>query len=210
MHRHGGARAGAGRPATSRRVSHSARPAFDGERQPLHVTLRTHPKVWNLRSQRGFACVAHALRAEQTRGELRVVHFSVQGNHVHMIVEADDRETLSRRMQGFGVRLARRVNAMMGRRRGRVLGDRYHSRVLGSARDVRNVIRYVLENHAKHAAQAGRTTDGRPDRFASSGHALDERTSDAIGTGPPLVSAPFTRLLGAKRRRGYQPPRGGA
>lgn len=197
MHRHGGARAGAGRPRTSRRVSHDTRPAFDGSLQPLHVTLRMDPKVWNLRSQRGFACVAHALRAESARGELRVVHFSVQGNHVHMVVEASDQATLSRRMQGFGVRLARRINAMMGRRRGRVLGDRYHSRVLTTPRDVHRVIRYVLRNYAKHAARAGRVVALTPDRFASS--AADVRQVSA-SIGPPLVSRAHTSVLQRWRR----------
>lgn len=110
------------------------------------------PQVWNLRSERGFACVARALAREQSRGELRVVHYSVQGNHLHMIVETADRGTLARRMQGFGVRLARAVNTMMRRRRGRVLGDRYHARVLATPREVHRAVRYVLQNHAKHAA----------------------------------------------------------
>lgn len=185
MFRHGGARRGAGRPQTSRFVSHAARPRFDGAHAPLHVTLRMDPRVWNLRSQRGFACVAHALRAERSRGELRVVHFSVQGNHVHLVVEANDQATLSRRMQGFGVRLARRINVMMGRRRGRVLADRYHARALRTPREVHRVIRYVLNNHAKHARQAGRTAPPI-DRYSSWATAA---------VGPPLTSGPVTWLL---------------
>lgn len=190
MFRHGGARRGAGRPRTSRLVSHDARPRFDGAHAPLHVTLRMDPRVWNLRSQRGFACVTHALRAERSRGELRVVHFSVQGNHVHLVVEANDQATLSRRMQGFGVRLARRINAMMGRRRGRVIGDRYHARALGTPREVRRVIRYVLQNHVKHAKQSGRVAPAGPDRYSSA--AFEQRS-----VGPPLTASPVTWLLAA-------------
>lgn len=186
MHRHGGARPGAGRPRSSRLVTHVARPVFDGSRAPLHVTLRMATGVWNLRSQRGFACVAHALAAERARGELRVVHFSVQGNHLHLVVEAHDRLVLARRMQGFSIRLARRVNAMMGRRRGRVLGDRYHARVLRTPREVRHVIAYVLGNHTKHAAQAGRAAPA-VDRFSSA--VMD------CGSKRPLVLSPQTWVL---------------
>jgi hypothetical protein len=154
---HGGARRGAGRPPApvgSRRVAHLARPRFN-RRTPVHVTVRTSQEVWNLRSQRGYRCVERALAVERAVGAMRVVHYSVQGNHVHLLVEAQDAATLSRRMQVFGIRLARAVNAMMGRRGGRVLGDRYHSRVLGSPREVHRAIRYVLENHAHHVPGGG-------------------------------------------------------
>lgn len=199
MNRHGGARRSAGRPRTSSSAPHAARPRFDGARTPLHVTLRMASGVWNLRSQRGYRCVEHALAAERARGALRVVHFSVQGNHVHMIVEANDRPTLSRRMQGFGIRLARRINVMMRRPRGRVLADRYHARVLGTPREVHRAIAYVLRNHQKHSAQAGR-----------SGFSVDPFSSAPVfqhfarpvqplawspGTGPPPVSQPDSWLL---------------
>jgi hypothetical protein len=149
---HGGARRGAGRPpapAGARRVAHRARPRFD-QRKPVHVTLRVAPEVWNLRSQRGYRCVERALAIERAAGAMRVVHYSVQSNHVHLLVEARDAAVLARRMQVFGIRFASAVNAMMGRGRGHVLGDRYHARVLGSPREVHRAIRYVLENHAHH------------------------------------------------------------
>lgn len=201
MHRHGGARPGAGRRRTSQLVAHSPRPWFDGARTPLHVTLGMARRVWNLRSQRGYRCVEHALLAERRRGVLRIVHFSVQGNHVHLIVEARDRAALSRRMQAFGIRLARRVNAMMGRRRGRVLADRYHARVLGTPREVHRAIRYVLLNHVKHAAQVGRVGVA-VDPFSSAplfehfGGRV-EPVSWVPGVGPPPVSAPECWLLRA-------------
>ncbi|MBI2390727.1 MAG: hypothetical protein HYV09_14150 [Deltaproteobacteria bacterium] len=202
MHRHGGARKGAGRPRTSTRVTHAARPRFDGARTPLHVTLRMAKGVWNLRSQRGYSCVEHALASERRLGALRVVHFSVQGNHVHMIVEALDRPTLSRRMQGFGIRFAKRVNAMMGRRRGRVLADRYHARALGTPREVHRAIAYVLLNHVKHSAQAGRVGIA-VDPF-SSGTTFEHFAGPVkrpTGTGPPPISRPESWLLKAGWQR---------
>jgi len=79
----------------------------------------------------------------------RIVHFSVQDDHVHLIVEAADATALSRGMQGLAIRLARRVNALL-QIRGGFWGDRFHSRELVSPRIVRNAIVYVLMNAKKH------------------------------------------------------------
>ncbi|CAN5278605.1 hypothetical protein BH09MYX1_BH09MYX1_02920 [soil metagenome] len=98
--------------------------------------------MWSLRSQRGLGCVEHALAREAARGQLRIVHFSVQGNHLHLIVEADDASSLSRRMQGFGIRLARALNAMM-KRRGKVIAERYHVREISGPRQMHRALRYV-------------------------------------------------------------------
>jgi REP element-mobilizing transposase RayT len=171
------------------------RPQFDGRRTPLHVTIRMARGVWNLRSQRGYRCVEAALQAEKILDVLRVVHFSVQGNHLHMIVETRDAPTLSRRMQGFGIRLAKAVNAMMHRPRGRVLADRYHARVLRTPREVHRCIGYVILNHQKHAAQAGKTSVAI-DPFSSS-----PAFFHTAAARPPPVGPPETWLLSTGWRR---------
>ena len=79
--------------------------------------------------------------------------YSLQGNHAHLIVEARDRDALGRGMMAIGARLARAVNRVAGRT-GRVLSDRYHSRLLETPREVRNALRYVLLNARRHAAAA--------------------------------------------------------
>jgi REP element-mobilizing transposase RayT len=86
------------------------------------------------------------------RGTFRVVHYSLQSNHVHLVVEASGRATLARGMTAVGSRLARAVNRVF-RRRGPVLADRYHLRVLKTPREVRNVSRYVLLNARRHASR---------------------------------------------------------
>ena len=83
------------------------------------------------------------------------------GNHIHLLVEASDRIRLARGMQGLGVRVAVRMNRMMGNRRGRVVGDRYHARILRTPSEARNARRYLLGNAHKHFAVAG------PDPYAS-------------------------------------------
>ena len=80
----------------------------------------------------------------------RITHFSIQSNHVHLIVEAGGKLALSRGLRGLGIWLARRVNERLGRR-GRVLADRYHLRELTTPLAVRNAIVYVLQNHVHHA-----------------------------------------------------------
>jgi REP element-mobilizing transposase RayT len=87
------------------------------------------------------------------RSEFRLVHYSLQGNHAHLIVEARDQHALGRGMKAIGARLARAVNRMMGRS-GPVLADRYHFRLLETPREVRNALRYVLLNARRHAATA--------------------------------------------------------
>lgn len=104
--------------------------------------------VYNLRSRRSFSVIARALAKAADRFGVRVVRFSVRGNHVHLIAEAATSDALSRAMQGFTIRV-KGLNKMM-HKRGRVMGDRFHSRVLRSPREVRHAVRYVLENHRHH------------------------------------------------------------
>jgi REP element-mobilizing transposase RayT len=65
------------------------------------------PHVCSLRGPRAFGAIRQALLAGSERFGMRVCEFSVQGNHLHMIAEAEDGRCLSRGMQGFSVRVAR-------------------------------------------------------------------------------------------------------
>ena len=193
-----------GRPRKPRSVSHRARETFDGAHAAIHVTVRMARTVPNLRSQRGFRAVEHALKAEARRGELRVVHYSVQGNHVHLVVEADDRVALAGRMQGFSIRLAKRINRdVMRRPRGRVLDHRYHASVLATPSAVRNAIAYVLFNRAHHVPTTDRTLLDPYSSARVETHFAHEVRVPAWspGTGPPPVSEPSTWLLRAGYRR---------
>ena len=100
----GGKRAGAGRKPRGARAGVAHRPRGEWTRpMPLHVTLRMAPHVYNLRSRRSFRVIAAALRLGGDRFDVRVVEFSVQGNHIHLVVEAPDRRAL----QGLAIRVAR-------------------------------------------------------------------------------------------------------
>jgi len=103
-----------------------------------------------LRSDRAFPAVRRALYVA-SRGNFRIIHFTVQDDHLHLIVEADDTRALSRGMRGLAIRVARAVNRALGRR-GAVWGDRFHARALTTPRAVRNALVYVLMNRRKHRA----------------------------------------------------------
>jgi putative transposase len=85
--------------------------------------------------------------AASAKDWFHVVEFNVLSNHVHLIVEADDADALSRGVQGLAIRIARRVNSAL-KRRGKLFGQRFHARTLKSPRDVRNTLRYVLRRRS--------------------------------------------------------------
>ena len=89
------------------------------------------------------------LRGCCERSEFRVVQYSLQREHVHLLVEADSREALGRGMKSVGARLARSVIRVF-ERAGGVLDGRYHLRLLRTPRDVRTALAYVLLNARRH------------------------------------------------------------
>jgi REP element-mobilizing transposase RayT len=215
----GGKREGAGRKPGSGRpgVAHRARPPHRAT-EPVHVTLRSAFKP--LRSQFVFPTLRGAIakansRAEQLGGRCRVVHFSVQFDHIHLIVEAPSRKALSRGVAGLTISIARRVNALV-ERRGRVFADRWHGRALTSPRAVRHALVYVLANFRKHDAR--RAQRAEVDGYSSAPYFTDfaEYSGKAPlevhtrprswrilhGTDPPTVAARTWLLADGWRRRG--------
>ena len=145
----GGSRPGAGRPPNPGRrcVPHRERRPHD-RHCPVHVTLRAAAGVPALRGAQVFGAVRGALAASSAAG-FRILHFSAQQDHVHLLVEADAPARFVRGVQGLMIRVAKAVNRACGRH-GRVWGDRYHARWLASPREVRAALVYVLRNVAKH------------------------------------------------------------
>jgi putative transposase len=148
-----GRRKGAGRPRLHARpgligkeVPHLRRKEFKS-RAVVHVTQRVRPGVPSLRGQGNAEVLLQAFGYAQEL--LRVVHYSIQGNHLHLIVEADAPGMLSRGMQGLAIRIAKRLNARL-KRRGKVFVERFHSHLLASRREVANAVRYVLGNLGRH------------------------------------------------------------
>jgi REP element-mobilizing transposase RayT len=188
FHSWGGGRRGAGRPPGRgrRAVAHRRRAAHDPH-TPVHVTLRAGEGIPSLRGVHVFGAVRGALAAASKR-KFRVVHYSVQADHVHLLVEAAEGVCLVRGCQGLSVRVAKAVNRILGRR-GAVWGDRYHVRPLRTPREVRNALVYVLQNWFKHVPGA-RGRDPRSSTAWFGGW----QTPPTEVLGPSPLTAPKTWL----------------
>ena len=189
--RRGGRRAGAGRKRTSRLVMHRRRPPH-ALRYPAHVTVTFERGLGSLRQERIFDTLRQIFRYPNVPG-FHVCHFSIQTDHVHLVVEAVHRKAFSSGMRSLGIRCGLRLNKLFGRKRGKVVRDRYHRRDLFSARQVRAVLRYVLLNGHKHDVVG----EGMLDPFSSARsfdgwlvlYALDEKLQPRA-TGDPILALP--------------------
>jgi REP element-mobilizing transposase RayT len=180
-------------------VPHVRRAEFK-ERHPLHVTMKVRRGLPNLRERTLATLVFAAFRAAKQRLGARLVQFSIQSNHIHLIVEAEGRRTLSRAMQGLAVRLARRLNARIGRR-GAVFADRYHARPLRTPLEVRRALLYVLQNHRHHAGIHD-TADLDPLSSSTYFDGFVNGKPAYIGSNAPVVEASTWLLRIGWRRHG--------
>ena len=139
-----------GRPRTSRFVMHRTRQRFCRAR-PVGITIRVTERVWSLRRHKLYPVVRRVFCQVAQRPGFRICHFSVMSNHIHLIVEAKDRDALTNAMRRLGIRLALHINKRMGAKKGRVYADRYHERPLGSPAEVKNALGYVLCNYRRHS-----------------------------------------------------------
>ena len=163
-----------GRPKRGRKkspssgVSHLKRAEVTGK-MPVHVTTRVMEDMPNLRPPGVRETCGRCFRearerpGRSTTGWFRLVHFSIQRTHLHFVVEASDRKTLSVAICGLLGRIAKALNKLFGRK-GDVFPDRYHDHVLRTRRETYNAIRYLFANARKHGEIVHR---GRPDPFSS-------------------------------------------
>ena len=194
---------GAGRKKDPRSgVPHLEREAV-ASRFPVHVTMKVRRGLPKLRRKACYRVIAGAFAKGCERagrlenGCFRLVEYSVQNDHLHLIVEGKDRLSVSRGVQGLAIRIAKGLNRVWGRR-GKVFGDRYHDRVLRTPREVRNALRYVLNNGRRHLEHFR----GRPDAF-SSGPWFDGwrdwRDDGRLGKGPVALARTWLLRVGWRR-----------
>ncbi len=199
----GGWREGSGRPSKreGEHRGHRTRPLL-AARYPVHVTLKAVEGAPYLRRGVCFRAVRSALAAGKSKPGFRLVHFTVQGNHLHFICEAEDKLRLSRGMQGLAILVAKRLNKKLDRR-GRLFAERYHARILRSPRQVRNTLVYVLNNARRHDPTISKywvdPLSSAP-WFTGWKHAVRDPTSRREGP-PPIVPAE-TWLLSEGWRKG--------
>jgi REP element-mobilizing transposase RayT len=130
--------------------------------------MRVVAAVGSLRRHKAYEVIRHALGRVATRPDARVVQVSIQGDHLHLVVEADNRQALARAVAAFKISMARQLNRALGGRRGPVFADRYHAEAITSPRQARHTLAYVLNNwrHHEHDRWAQRD-DFTVDPFAS-------------------------------------------
>jgi REP element-mobilizing transposase RayT len=184
-------------------MPHRARPLHRAA-HPVHLTLRARTGLPSLRRSAVYRVVRDCIgRASGDR--FRIVQFSVQHDHLHLLVEASDRSALASGARGLAIRTARRLNGHLGLR-GRVWADRYHTRAMKTPAEVRHALVYVLMNIKKHSAERCDGIDPR-----SSAPWFDGFTPDrapAPTRDPPPVRPALTWLAARGwRRRGLIDPR---
>jgi REP element-mobilizing transposase RayT len=201
--RWGGRREGAGRKrGLGPRDPRRRRPAL-AARHPALVTLKVRRGLPSLRSVVLVRELERRLREIRERSGFRLVHYSIQADHVHALVEADSRDALSRGMKALGSRVARAANRVF-RRRGAVLAARFHMRVLRTPREVRNALAYALLNARRHAAKLGRAVAAFPTIDPASSGAWFDGWSDRAPqpperAGPVAVARTWLLRVGWRR-----------
>jgi putative transposase len=205
MNTWGGARKGAGRkPGSGRRSTpHRARPPHRTY-HPVHLTLRARAGLPSLRRPPVYR-VVQACIASASSSRFRIVQFSVQHDHLHLLVEASEATALSSGARGLAIRTARQLNRHLGRH-GRVWGDRYHTRAMTTPTEVRNAMVYVLMNIKKHNPVACDGVD--PCSSAPWFDGFVPGRGPVPSRDPPPVRPPRTWLASRGwRRRGLIHPR---
>jgi REP-associated tyrosine transposase len=190
-----------GRTVRRSSVPHSKRPELRGE---IHVVLRIRRGLPNLRTPRTYRALERAFRAAKDKDGFGLVHYSVQQDHLHLLVWAVDKQKLARAMQGFAIRVAKALNRQWKRRVGNVFAERYFARAIEKFTELRRVVRYILQNGRKHGVW---TEKYRPDPFSSArwfkwhGKILDIRRPLRS---PPVSRHGFTSYLNVIKMRGLE------
>jgi putative transposase len=142
--RRGGKRKRAGRPNVSGTVNHMKRPSVNFKK-PLHLTLKLDKRVGTLRTKARLKAFQNNLRRAK-KFELHVLHYTVQFDHIHLMVETPDNDKLSRGMKSLAGRLGR----LYSQGTGKAFKGRYHLHQLSTPTETKRVYRYIFFNSAKH------------------------------------------------------------
>ncbi len=162
LKRRGWQQAGPGRPrGKNPKVAHRRRPKVT-RHCPVHVTVKVQKDVPRLRVGRFVRAFRQMLIQCAMRPGFNVIHYSIQHNHVHMLIEAEDNASLTKGMTSLSARMALGINRIFGRS-GSVLHGRFHMRLLKTPKEVRRALAYVLQNHRHH----GETTKPGIDKASS-------------------------------------------
>jgi REP element-mobilizing transposase RayT len=208
LEKRGGVRKGAGRKRLGpKRLPHRARQSFR-HYQPLHVTLKLKKGLPSLRWRPLARIIWAGLHVAKDRYGVRVVEFSIQGDHIHLILEAEGARALSKAMQALCIRLAKALRKEIGGS-GSVFADRYHVHVLKTPAETRAALAYVLNNKRRHGKQHGqRFGDRWVDPLSSAGNFDGWSDRDLVTelrkTGPPPDAYPVEKATKWLLKEGWR------
>lgn len=139
---------GAGRPAKNDRgIRHIARDEFN-RLTVLHLTIKIDKSKAGLKNKQTLKVMWNAIKKARMIG-LKIIHYTLEYDHVHLLVEADSKAELGSGMQSFGITFSKGINKLK-KAKGQVYKTRYHLRKLKTPAEVKNVIQYILGNSVKH------------------------------------------------------------
>ncbi len=145
---HGGARKGAGKKKQNQGMqNHLPRPEISNK-IPLHINLKIVKGLPNLRTKNLFKIVKQAMKRARLRG-FSINQFAILKNHIHLIVESENKKEMAKGMQALTISLAKSINGLC-KRRGKVFVDRYHLHILKTPQEVKNALIYLFKNAARH------------------------------------------------------------
>jgi REP element-mobilizing transposase RayT len=139
---------GAGRPKIhDAGIRHTKRPRL-AKPASLHLTVKIKKNKADIKNKSVLSILKKSIMNARRQG-LKVIHYSLEYDHVHLLIEADNNHILGKGMQAFGVTFSKAINRMR-KLKGEVYKHRYHFRQISSSRDLKNVLRYIFSNGLKH------------------------------------------------------------
>lgn len=135
------------KPIHDKAIRHTERPIFKKARS-LHLTIKVRENKADIKSRRLLKALHHAIKRARLM-KLKIIHYTLEFNHVHLLVEADNNSTLHKGMQAFGISFSKAINRSK-RLKGTVYKHRYHFRQICSSRELKNVLHYIFHNGIKH------------------------------------------------------------
>ncbi|MBT3235287.1 MAG: hypothetical protein HN353_04995 [Bdellovibrionales bacterium] len=138
------------------KIAHIERPKMD-RNTPVHINIKVHKNIPNLRQKTFYRFFRQAVIKARIQG-VRVIHFAIVKNHLHLLVEAQDNQSLSRGVRSLLISYAMRINRHLGRKGG-IFTDRFNMEVIKFPKRMRYLLAYIFKNSAKHQKIAF-TVDG--------------------------------------------------
>jgi REP element-mobilizing transposase RayT len=118
--------------------------------KPVHVTIKLNRNVvTTLRNKVLFKKILRAITLARKKG-MRLIHFTVQKDHLHLLIESKDKKQLAKSMQSLKISLAKSLIYLKQNTRIKIFKERYHVHILKTLREIKNAKNYILGNAAKH------------------------------------------------------------